>query len=195
MASDPPRARPDAARLSLAPVRTAGAFVVQAVSAFFFVSDILFSLLGISIPPIDWRLHELMEIAAAVGLVAGLVLGAQALLSARREAAEARERLRRAALAFHDLLEERFAEWRLTAAERDVALFALKGMSTAEIAQLRATSEGTVKAQTAAIYRKAGVSGRGQLLSLFIEDLMEDAPVPVPAEPPRAEARGLRRVG
>jgi DNA-binding CsgD family transcriptional regulator len=71
-----------------------------------------------------------------------------------------------------DLLAQRFEEWALTPAERDVALFAIKGMSLAEIATLRATSEGTVKAQTAAIYRKAGVSGRPQLLSLFIEDLM-----------------------
>ena len=82
-----------------------------------------------------------------------------------------------------DILEERFADWGLTPAERDVALFAIKGMSTAEIASLRNTSEGTVKAQTNAIYRKAGVSGRPQLLSLFIEDLMDgsmtNAPVPV----------------
>ena len=53
-----------------------------------------------------------------------------------------------------------------------MALFAIKGMSVPEIARLRQTSEGTVKAQTAAIYRKAGVSGRPQLLSLFIEDMM-----------------------
>ena len=88
--------------------------------------------------------------------------------------ASAQERLRRASGAFLDLLEERFAEWVLTPAERDVALFAIKGMSTAEISVLRATSEGTVKAQTNAIYRKAGVSGRSQLLSLFIDDLMRD---------------------
>ncbi len=55
-----------------------------------------------------------------------------------------------------------------------MALFAIKGMSTQEIATLRWTSEGTVKAQTNAIYRKAGVTGRPQLLSLFIEDLMDD---------------------
>ncbi len=55
------------------------------------------------------------------------------------------------------------------------ALFALKGFSIAEIAALRDTSEGTVKAQTNAIYRKAGVSGRPQFLSLFVEDLMGDA--------------------
>ena len=70
----------------------------------------------------------------------------------------------------------RFDEWALTEAERDVALFAIKGLSLPEIARLRATSEGTVKSQTAAIYRKAGVSGRPQLLSLFIEDMMGGAP-------------------
>ena len=73
-----------------------------------------------------------------------------------------------------DLLQERFAEWALTPSEKDVALFAIKGLSTAEIAALRSTSEGTVKAQTNAIYRKAGVTGRPQLLSLFIDDLMRD---------------------
>lgn len=73
-----------------------------------------------------------------------------------------------------DLLTERFQEWGLTPAEKDVALFAIKGLSTSDIAVLRSTSEGTVKAQTNAIYRKAGVSGRSQLLSLFIDDLMRD---------------------
>ena len=72
-----------------------------------------------------------------------------------------------------DVMAERFDDWGLTPAERDVALFAIKGMSIQEIAALRQTSEGTVKAQTNAIYRKAGVSGRPQLLSLFIEDLLD----------------------
>ena len=149
-------------------------FFVQAISALFFVSDIVFTVLGINIRPINWHAHELLKIAAALGLVAGLILGGQALLRAEREVASAHERLRRAALAFAELVDERFAEWRLTGAEREVALFVLKGLSTAEIAGLRATSEGTVKAQTAAIYRKAEVAGRGQLMSLFIEDLMDD---------------------
>ncbi|HLS58150.1 MAG TPA: helix-turn-helix transcriptional regulator, partial [Paracoccaceae bacterium] len=65
---------------------------------------------------------------------------------------------------------------RLTPSERDVAWFTLKGLSIAEIARMRQTSEGTVKAQSNAIYRKAGVSGRAQLLSLFIEDLIDEAP-------------------
>jgi DNA-binding CsgD family transcriptional regulator len=140
----------------------------------FFVSDIVTSVLGIRTTPIAWELRELMEIGAALGLVLGLLLGAWVLQRTMRERNEAREKLRRASGAFMDLLEERFGEWALTPAERDVALFAIKGMSTSEIATLRATSEGTVKAQTNAIYRKAGVSGRPQLLSLFIDDLMRD---------------------
>lgn len=146
--------------------------LVQALCAFFFVSDILSSVLGLRSSPISWEMREALEIGAAIGLVLGVVVGALMLRQALRDRNRAEERLRRASGAFMALLDERFAEWRLTPSERDVALFALKGMSTAEIATLRSTSEGTVKAQTAAIYRKAGVTGRPQLLSLFIDDLM-----------------------
>lgn len=159
--------------------------VIQALCAFFFVSDILSSFFGFQTAPISWEMRELLEIGAAVGLILGVVLGGLMLRRALQDRHTAEEQLRRASGAFMDLLEERFAEWGLTPSERDVALFAIKGMSTAEIAALRTTSEGTVKAQTNAIYRKAGVSGRSQLLSLFIEDLMRDdgavRPMPVPA--------------
>jgi DNA-binding CsgD family transcriptional regulator len=162
-------------------------FVVQALCAFFFVSDILSSFIGFQTTPISWEMRELLEIGAAVGLILGVVLGGLMLRNALRDRHQAEEQLRRASGAFMDLLQERFLEWGLTPSERDVALFAIKGMSTAEIAALRATSEGTVKAQTNAIYRKAGVSGRSQLLSLFIEDLMRDdgAVRPMPAAAPQ----------
>lgn len=159
-------------------------FAIQAVCAFFFVFDILSSVLGLRAAPLAWEMREFIEVGAALGLVLGLVLGGVALRKSFRERRAAEERLRRASGAFFELLEERFIEWALTPAERDVALFAIKGMTTAEIAQLRNTSEGTVKAQTNAIYRKAGVAGRPQLLSLFIEDLMDDTlTVKAPALP------------
>ncbi len=153
-----------------------GILLVQALCAFFFVSDILSSVFGFQTTPIAWETRELIEIGAAVGLILGLVLGAVALRRSIRDRHVAEEKLRRASGAFMDLLNERLDQWGLTPAERDVALFAIKGLSTQEIAALRRTSEGTVKAQTAAIYRKAGVTGRPQLLSLFIEDLMDDTP-------------------
>ncbi|MBM3615485.1 MAG: helix-turn-helix transcriptional regulator [Alphaproteobacteria bacterium] len=113
-----------------------------------------------------------MEIGAGIGLFLGLILGTILVLRAVRDLKRAEARLDQASAAFVDLLNARFDQWGLTAAERDVALFAIKGLSVQEMARLRETSEGTIKAQTAAIYRKANVTGRPQLLSLFIEDLM-----------------------
>ena len=149
-------------------------FLVQALCAFFFVSDILSSFFGFTTMPLSWELREYLEIGAAFGLIAGLVLGGLALRRAVIDRNAAQARMQRASGAFMDLLASRLDEWGLTPAEKDVALFAIKGLSTADIAVLRATSEGTVKAQTNAIYRKAGVTGRPQLLSLFIDDLMQD---------------------
>ena len=149
-------------------------FLVQSLCAILFVSDIFSSVLGFEAAPLTWEMREMLEISAAIGLIIGAVLGGLAMRRAVHDRNKAQERLRLASGAFMDLLEERFSEWSRTPAERDVALFAIKGMSTAEIAGLRTTSEGTVKAQTNAIYRKAGVSGRSQLLSLFIDDLMRD---------------------
>ncbi|MEM9271171.1 MAG: helix-turn-helix transcriptional regulator, partial [Pseudomonadota bacterium] len=112
---------------------------------------------------------------ATFGLLLGLCIGVLMLRATHRRAAQAEDQLRGLSGAFQDLLEERFSEWGLTRAERDVAWFTIKGLSNAEIAALRNTSEGTVKAQGNAIYRKAGVTGRPQLLSLFLEDLLDDA--------------------
>lgn len=146
--------------------------LVQVFCAVFFVSDILSSFIGFRTDPLSWQVREMLEIGASLGLIIGAVLGGIAIHRSRKGQARAEEHLRLASGAFMEVLEERFAEWALTPSERDVALFAIKGFSTAEIAGLRNTSEGTVKAQTNAIYRKAGVTGRPQLLSQFIEELL-----------------------
>jgi DNA-binding CsgD family transcriptional regulator len=176
----------------------AAILLVQIACAFFFVSDILSSWIGISTQPMSWEMREFLEIGAAGGLFIGIGFGGYALWRANRQRHAAEEKLRRASGAFMDLLLERFHAWGLTRAEADVALFAIKGLSTAEIASLRNTSEGTVKAQTNAIYRKAGVTGRPQLLSLFIDDLMADdsavraslAPAETPLLPSPADNDG-----
>ena len=146
--------------------------IVQALCGLVFVVDILLSVVGIYTLPLAWTTRELMEIGAALGLMLGLIFGGLLVWQSFSDLRRAEARLDRANAAFVDVLNARFDEWGLTLAERDVAMFAIKGLNVQDIARLRATSEGTVKAQTAAIYRKAEVTGRPQLLSLFIEDLM-----------------------
>jgi DNA-binding CsgD family transcriptional regulator len=155
-------------------VTLTGILAVQAMCTVFFVSDILLGIFGPAPGSAGWQLRDIAQIAAACGLVLGVVLGAIALQRQRTMNRKMEAQIRAASSAFHSLMHERFDDWGLTPAERDVAVFALKGLTLAEIAGLRSTSEGTVKAQTAAIYRKAGVSGRAQLLSLFLDDLMDD---------------------
>lgn len=147
---------------------------VQALGALFFIGNIALSTLGLQREPIDWRLYEFMEIGAAVALLIGLVMSTRLLMKTQRRLGQAQARLQKASTGFMELLEQHFAQWRLTPAERDVAFFVIKGFSTQEIAGFRKTSEGTIKAQTNAIFRKAGVTGRGQLLSIFIDDLLAD---------------------
>ena len=142
----------------------------QVLSVGFFVVDLASAYIGYA--PFGWRVNELVQIAVAVGLLASIALTAFVLLQASRRTRRAEEALRLASGALHEVITEKFDEWALTPAESDVALFVIKGMATAEIARLRETSEGTVKAQTNAIYRKSGVSSRAQLVSLFIDELM-----------------------
>jgi len=158
-------------------------YLLQFACAVFFISDILLGVIGVRAQPISWQTRELLEIGAALGLMLGLFLGAVALSRTNRRRQKVEAELRAASGAFMEILEERFADWQLTPAERDVALFVIKGLSTSEIAELRETSAGTVKAQTNAIYRKADVSGRAQLLSLFVEELMGDGLVDRAAQP------------
>ena len=92
--------------------------------------------------------------------------------------------------ALSDLMEEYFVTWGLTPSEADVATFTIKGYSIAEIAELRGSAEATVKTHLNAIYRKAGVAGRGQLVSLLIEDLMR---APLTGPEVRQAAQWARR--
>jgi DNA-binding CsgD family transcriptional regulator len=84
------------------------------------------------------------------------------------QARQWRDEARNALDGFGAAVDREFAKWGLTEAERDVALLLLRGLSHKEIAQERHTSEGTVRQQSLAIYRKAGLSGRSNLSAFFL---------------------------
>ncbi len=69
-------------------------------------------------------------------------------------------------------IKKQFTEWQLSKAETEIGFFLLKGLSHKEIAQIRRTSEKTIRGQARALYRKSGLSGRSSLAAFFLEDLL-----------------------
>lgn len=69
-------------------------------------------------------------------------------------------------------IDTEFSKWGLSNAEREIALFLLKGLTVNEISNIRESAEKTVRHQTASVYKKAGLKGRGELQAYFLEDLL-----------------------
>lgn len=140
---------------------------LQALACAFFLADLVGDIAADGL-----GLHLLAEGMAAIALLVAVVLGA---LQVRGLIAAARRDQAAIAVAqgaLTDLIRLRFDEWQLTAAEADVALFALKGCDIAEIAGLRGSAAGTVRAQLARVYAKADVDSQSALIALFLEELI-----------------------
>lgn len=69
-------------------------------------------------------------------------------------------------------IDRQLSQWGLTISEKEIALLLLKGFSLKEVAELRHTSERTVRQQAVTIYSKSGLGGRNELAAFFLEDLM-----------------------
>jgi DNA-binding CsgD family transcriptional regulator len=94
-------------------------------------------------------------------------------LEEREEERDAWRRNARSALVgLSRAIDEQFREWKLTPAEREVALLLLKGHSHKAIAKHTDRSAATVRQHAASVYRKADLSGRAELAAYFLEDLM-----------------------
>jgi len=151
-----------------------GLIVVQAATALFFLIDNITDLA--SEAPGDLP-HNLAEGVAVIVLTIGVVFLSREVRRMLKRHAHVERQLQAARGAFNEIMERHFEEWGLTPSERDVALLSIKGLPIADIASARNTREGTVKAQLNAIYTKAGVANRTQLVGVFIDEIVE-APLP-----------------
>lgn len=111
----------------------------------------------------------------AEGLATGLALvgvawGWTRLRRERAEAAVWRARAEELLAGLGQGLDDQFDAWKLTGAEREVALLLLKGLSFKEIGAVRDTSERTSREQARGVYAKAGVAGRAELSAWFVEE-------------------------
>lgn len=150
---------------------------IMAVSTAFFVVDVVSDLTthmtaqqGYSLKQ---TLHLLFEILAVIGLGCGALIVWRYARMLRETATSQQDKITLLHGSIQELIERRFAEWRLTAAERQVTLFIIKGFATADIAMMRETAEGTVKTQISSIFRKIGVRSRAELMSVFMDEFLD----------------------
>jgi DNA-binding CsgD family transcriptional regulator len=154
-------------------ITLAAIILLQALCALFFIGDVVADI-GTG-GRLD-EIHLALEAVAAVALLGGMVFLMRELRRMRDQMARMDTGLRVARGEVANLVDGFFDSWKLTPSERDVALLILKGLDNDSIAALRGTAPGTVRAQSARIYAKAGVDGRAQLFSVFMEELFGDGP-------------------
>lgn len=145
--------------------------VVQSLCAIVFLGDIIGDVLVPDVGEDEGR-HVIFEILATFGLIAAIFFEIRILKRLTQQRARLETALSDAQSAVFDVIEAQFDLWALSPAERDVATFLVKGLSTAEIAEMRGSKEGTVKAQLNAIYRKSGCANRSEVMSQLIDTLM-----------------------
>ena len=153
----------------LVPVGLALVLGIQAIAMVFFLLDAAEEL---SHDPSG--LHPITEASVALALGFGIVIVGLALFRSLRQARSQRSALAIASGEFRRVMDEQFIRWKLTKAEKAVAVLSLQGHELEKIAALRGSAVGTIRAQLAKIYSKSGVSNRAQLSAVFVEQLMAD---------------------
>lgn len=69
-------------------------------------------------------------------------------------------------------IDKQFQLWKLSPAEKEVALLLMKGLELKLIAEIRETTERTARQQAFVVYQKSGLKGRAELTAFFLEDLL-----------------------
>ncbi len=147
------------------------AVAIQSVSLVLVVYQFIGTVFNVDSFRPSWELHEIIEVLTIVGLITGFILSLVVLRMAASRSQRVEDQLAVAAGSFARVATQKFDDWGLTPAEREVAILIIKGFSVAEIAALREKSEGTIKAQNTSIYQKSGLQGRLQFVSYFLEEI------------------------
>lgn len=138
------------------------------VAGVFFVHDIVTDLIKGSEP----SGHLTIEIIVFIGVIVALWSEISRVIRLRGEVKIERERVARLSGELFHSIEKALDHWGLTESESEVAIMLIKGMSMAEIGEVRSVKEKTVRQHATSVYAKSGCANRNELASYFIEDLM-----------------------
>lgn len=75
-------------------------------------------------------------------------------------------------------IDDQFNRWMFSRAEKEIALLLIKGLAMKEIADIRGSTESTVRQQASQIYKKSLLNGRMELSAFFLDDLLALSKLP-----------------
>ncbi len=130
--------------------------------------------------------HIIVELAGLVLVLAGVAGTAAELRSSteevqrlrgdvvgtRADLAQWRGELQQRPRDFGAEVDEQFTAWNLSEAERAVAWLILRGLSYKDAAEVRSTTERSIRHQAMSIYRKAGLTGRAEMAAYFLKAIL-----------------------
>lgn len=142
--------------------------IVLIVAAAFFVQDIYVDLYvdgkGIS--------HVVVEGSIFLAILLALVIELKQVARLVSKIDNTEQEVIQLQAHLSEVIDNEFRRWSLTNTEKEIAILLIKGFSMQEIAGIRGVKEKSVRQQATGVYAKAGVSGRYELTSHFIEDLL-----------------------
>ncbi|WP_417259965.1 helix-turn-helix transcriptional regulator [Celeribacter sp.] len=145
----------------------------QVIFTFLFLFKIFADYFAIPLWFVPWTVMEVIEVTASIGMLFG-VFSTFALVSQEQARMKNVEmKVDAASGEFSKYLKSQFEEWELSPTEKNITMLVIKGFSNQEIADLRGTSESTVKSQMSNIFRKSNTSSRNQLVTWMLEDVID----------------------
>jgi len=117
-------------------------------------------------------IHLLPKIIAEAALILAVILSLSSYFRLKETSDQSIDLVEPSRTGFDRILTRKFEEWELTEAQKDIALLSARGESISQIAEIRDTRGGTVKAHLHKIYKKASVSSRTELLAVLIDEML-----------------------
>ena len=142
--------------------------VVLILASIFFLYDIVSD----SFEDVDNNIHVFVECLIFIGVTITLFLEIKKVIILRHNITVEKGKVARLSGELYQVINEQFSEWQLTEAEKEIAIMLIKGLTMQEIANLRNVKEKTIRQQATGLYAKSGYTGRHELASHFIADLL-----------------------
>jgi len=117
-------------------------------------------------------IHFYFELFFVIALIYLLIAQVREIYIVKNELDIVNDKLSILKVGLSEAIADQFITWKLTKAEKDVALLVVKGLSFSKISELRGVSEKTVHQQISSVYKKSSVKNRHEFMSGFLEDFI-----------------------